>query len=301
LIHTGADRHSSPRRPEIGMLKRFLQRQTAASFDFEWRLLREHIEAGRAPQDQWRGVVDRLLTHQELCIAPEWFPGRRVLDLGCGMGRWLWGFVKLGAIVDAVDSSEAACQFLSRAYRDVASVRIVHADLFDLSNTPVAEERYDLIFAWGVLHHTGNTRRALEAVAKLARSNSLIYVFVYGRRSGSWLGNLAVGAIRLGLLPVPFRSKAMILRVLFRTDRATRSAFDQFSPLINSRHGYDEVSAWFRELGYTQVFCPYPEATQVFLRASRPECSATPYFVSRAERPYWWEAFDLRRLTRSDL
>jgi len=282
------------------MLKRVLQRQTAGSFDFQWRLLREHMESGRAPQDQWGEVVDRLLTHQELCISPEWFPGRRVLDIGCGMGRWLSGFAKLGATVDAVDVSKAACEFLSKSYRHDANVRIVNANLFDLSQTPIEERQYDLVFAWGVLHHTGDTRRALETAVKFVRDDGLIYVFLYGRRSGSWRGKLAVRALRLALLPVPFRLKAAILRMIFRTDKATRGAFDHFSPSINSTHDYDEVSGWFRELGFTQLFSPYPEATQVFMRASRSESSAAPYFLPRAARPYWWEAFDLRRLTRSD-
>lgn len=282
------------------MLKRVLQRQTAGSFDFQWRLLREHIESGRAPQDQWQEVVPRLLTHQELCISPDWFPGRRVLDIGCGMGRWLSGFARLGARVDGVDISPAACQFLAQTYRDAANVRIVNANLFDLSQTPIEEKTYDLVFAWGVLHHTEDTRRALETAARFVRDDGLIYVFLYGRRSGSWLGNLKVRALRLALLPVPFRQKAAILRMLFRTDKATRGAFDHFSPAINSTHDYDEVSEWFRNLGYTQVFYPYPEATQVFVRASRPGCSAAPYFLPCAERPYWWESFDLRRLTRAD-
>lgn len=278
------------------MLKRVLQRQTAASFDFQWQLLREHLETGRASQDEWQQVVDHVLTHQELCIAPEWFRGRRVLDVGCGMGRWLSGFVKLGACVDAVDGSEAACRFLRDQYRGVDTVRVVQANLFDLAKSVIGGERYDLVFAWGVLHHTGDTRRALEAVASLARPDGLTYVFLYGRRSGSWAGNLAVRGIRAGLLPLPFRAKAMVLRALLRTDRAARNAFDHFSPSINSRHDYEEVSSWFRELGYPQLHYPYPEATQVFLRASRAGCSAAAYFLSPSERPYWWEGFDPRRL-----
>jgi hypothetical protein len=94
--------------------------------------------------------------------------------------------------------------------------------------------------------------------------------------------------------------KARILEAAFGTDRALRGAVDHLSPTLNSRHDYGEVSGWLHEAGYTELYRPYPEATQVFFRASRGECSASPYFLPRPARPYWWEGLDLRDLARSE-
>ena len=59
--------------------------------------------------DPWfRESVDQILTNEILCIKTNWFKGKKVLDAGCGLGRWTIGFLRLGAHVTAVDLSRNA-------------------------------------------------------------------------------------------------------------------------------------------------------------------------------------------------
>ena len=61
-------------------------------------------EGGVLLSDPWfRENVTRILTEEELQIRPEWFAGKRVLDAGCGRGRWSYGFASLGTDVTSVD------------------------------------------------------------------------------------------------------------------------------------------------------------------------------------------------------
>ncbi len=88
-------------------MKAFLRRKTLESFDYQW----EHLPTGitlLSDQD-FREDVARILSKEEICIEPEWFRNREVLDAGCGNGRWTYGFLKLGSRVTAFDASESAC------------------------------------------------------------------------------------------------------------------------------------------------------------------------------------------------
>ena len=81
--------------------------QTYDSFDYQWRELNESAALLRI--DAFRAEAPKLvceLTRQE----PGWFSGRRVLDAGCGSGRFSWALAKLGAQVTAFDQSAGAIE-----------------------------------------------------------------------------------------------------------------------------------------------------------------------------------------------
>ena len=114
--------------------------------------------------------------------------GARVLDVGCGSGLSACAACRLGAAhVEAIDldphSVEAARALLTRfAPEGRWSVR--QADLFDLD----PGDPYDVVYAWGVLHHTGDMWTALERAAALV-ANCGRFAFALYRRTplcGVW-------------------------------------------------------------------------------------------------------------------
>ena len=79
--------------------------QTRDSFSYQW----EHMPTGRAlPSDPsfMAGIENHICTITRL--PREWFAGKRVIDVGCGIGRYSYGFLKMHAEVTACDQSEAA-------------------------------------------------------------------------------------------------------------------------------------------------------------------------------------------------
>jgi SAM-dependent methyltransferase len=273
------------------VLSALRRRQTLASFDYQWGAL----PAGDAMlSDPWfLENVDAILAEQLLGIDRRWFEGRTALDAGCGGGRWTAGLLRLGARVTAVDFSRNAVEATRAQAARVAPAALAEgrlvahrADLLEEADLPAGP--FDLVFSFGVLHHTGHTRRALENLSRLVADDGVLFVYLYGARSVDWRRRLALLAGRTLLAPLPFEAKKSVLRRLL-PGRDVHQSFDLFSPVINDRYDHGQVEAWLRELGFSDIARTL-EHSELFLRAARARCSARP-FLPPATPPYWFERY----------
>jgi SAM-dependent methyltransferase len=98
---------------------------------------------------------------------PRW-RGRRVLEIGCGIGTDTMNFARAGAQVTAVDLSSRSLD-LARQRAGVFGlqdqIRFVEADAEHLADF-VEPAEYDLVYSFGVLHHTPRPDRALEQIRR---------------------------------------------------------------------------------------------------------------------------------------
>jgi SAM-dependent methyltransferase len=104
---------------------------------------------------------------------------RKVLDVGCGVGRETLRMAKSspGTLVIGLDASEAVHAAQEHAHRQgLSNVRIVKADLAAL---PFPSGGFDFVLAEGVLHHTPSTRDALRSVARMVSPGGELGLYVY--------------------------------------------------------------------------------------------------------------------------
>lgn len=274
------------------MPSRLARRQTLASFDYQWR----HLPAGEAMlSDPW--FVEHapaIVADELLAVDRAWFRGRAVLDAGCGGGRWTVALLRLGCAVRAVDASPSALAATraqaARLVPEAIAEGRLQTEQVDLLLLPpsLSARRFDLVFSFGVLHHTGDTRQALGALAELVAADGLLFVYLYGRASARGPRAALLRGARLALAPLPFAAKRAVLRWLL-PGRDPHQAFDLLSPLVNDVSDPDVVAGWLRESGFTDV-ARTAEHSEIFLRAAREACSARP-FRPAASRPYWFERY----------
>jgi len=116
-------------------------------------------------------------------LPPEELRGRRVLDIGCGSGLSALAMLRQGAAaVDAIDldpQSVAAATALLQAFAPGGAWSVRRADVLTL--TPPADTRYDIVYSWGVLHHTGALWRAVERAAAMLAPGGMLAVALYRR------------------------------------------------------------------------------------------------------------------------
>lgn len=108
----------------------------------------------------------------------EW-KGKDVMEIGCGLGTDTMSFAKAGAIVTAVDYSTSSLALAQTNAQQLGlPVTFFHANAELLSQT-VPTKPYDLIYSFGVLHHTPNPENAYKEVAKYMNNDSVFKLMVY--------------------------------------------------------------------------------------------------------------------------
>jgi 2-polyprenyl-3-methyl-5-hydroxy-6-metoxy-1,4-benzoquinol methylase len=116
---------------------------------------------------------------------PRW-QGKKVLEIGCGLGTDTMNFARAGARVTAVDlSSESLKLAKQRAEVLGLSDRITfyQANAEELS-TVVPPQAYDLVYSFGVIHHTPAPERVIEQIRQhYLQPGSIVKIMVYHRNS----------------------------------------------------------------------------------------------------------------------
>jgi 2-polyprenyl-3-methyl-5-hydroxy-6-metoxy-1,4-benzoquinol methylase len=111
--------------------------------------------------------------------------GKRVLEIGCGIGTDSMRFARAGAELTAVDLSAESLK-LARQRAVVLGlanrITFVQANVEELSNA-VPPEIYDLVYSFGVVHHTPRPERALAEIRHYLPTGGTLKLMVYNRRS----------------------------------------------------------------------------------------------------------------------
>jgi 2-polyprenyl-3-methyl-5-hydroxy-6-metoxy-1,4-benzoquinol methylase len=119
--------------------------------------------------------------------------GKTFLDIGCGSGLFSLAAARLGA--EKIHSFDYDLQSVNctremkrRFLPDAAHWTIESGSVLD-GEYAKSLGIYDIVYSWGVLHHTGNMRLALENAAIPVKPGGLLFIAIYndqGRVSRFW-------------------------------------------------------------------------------------------------------------------
>lgn len=155
-------------------------------FGKNWNSFSERIDYSRIQKSE-RHLSERF--------DRENFKGLSFLDIGSGSGMFSLAALNLGAsYVEAFDFDEASVQttksVISRWAKPTLDqkINVYQADvLSDSINSSI--KRADLIYAWGVLHHTGKMETSIKKVLKELKPGSRFVLAIYndeGAPSRRW-------------------------------------------------------------------------------------------------------------------
>jgi ubiquinone/menaquinone biosynthesis C-methylase UbiE len=109
------------------------------------------------------------------------FRGKRVLEVGCGLGTDLRQFAKAGAIVTGLDLSSKSLALARKGF-----------DFFGLEGTfvqgdgetlPFDDASFDVVYSWGVIHHSPDPPAVVREIHRVLKPGGQILAMVYHARS----------------------------------------------------------------------------------------------------------------------
>ena len=113
------------------------------------------------------------------------YRGKKVLEIGCGLGIDSYKFASCGAELTCIDLSDTSVRNTKRLLEQLG----LSAEVFvgDAENLGFPDESFDLVYADGVLMLVENERKAYDEVYRVLRPGGEALVTLYHRRSWFWL------------------------------------------------------------------------------------------------------------------
>ena len=252
-------------------IPRFTSAEHLESFGLQWnRYEVAHDEEDRATFEAKTGISLSELQ------------GLRVLDAGCGGGRYCKVAGEAGANVTGADYTHAVDK-AAKLCSHLDHVRFVQADLKRL---PFRPESFDFAFSIGVMHHDVQTRPVFDAVARMVKSGGRMAVWLY--RRNQWWQERINNALRartvpmapaklerwcqwgawLGGLPVVNRTLNKVVNFSAHPSYENRvcDTFDWYAPQYQHHHTVEELCEWFEQAGFVDLKILPPEKTGQFYR-----------------------------------
>ena len=254
-----------------------LKRRTADGFAYEWR---RFDRPPQALEDNFWGFFQ--------FFTPQSFEGKRVLEIGPGMGRHTFHLARFAEMVVAADLGPAI-EVTRKNTATCANVHCLRADVYAL---PFPKESFDFACAVGVFNCVPDPQAAFRALVEFVKPGGTVHIYVYWalEHAPAWqrvLLRLVTQARRITVrLPYPvlyvvawiaalvgYTAFSLPYRFLSRRRWGQRLArqlplqryandgfrachtdqFDRFSPPIEHRHRRAEVLSWFHSAGLEDV------------------------------------------------
>lgn len=159
--------------PIVRRVPRFVPADNyAGSFGMQWNHFR---------QTQLDSHSGHPITHDRFYSYTGWLPaelkGARVLDVGCGAGRFAEIALAAGANVVALDYSSAVDACRTNHARE-PRLDVVQGDIYAL---PFAPGSFDFVYCLGVLQHTPNVHASFRALPPMLRAGGKLAIDLYPR------------------------------------------------------------------------------------------------------------------------
>jgi ubiquinone/menaquinone biosynthesis C-methylase UbiE len=123
--------------------------------------------------------------------------GKAVLEIGCGNGADGAMFAACGARYTGVDLTGTAVEATRKHFESLGLSGTFQVE--DAERLSFADNTFDIVYSYGVLHHTSNPARAIDEAYRVLRPGGRAIVMLYNKQSFNYYVRI-MGYMRLRLL-----------------------------------------------------------------------------------------------------
>ena len=202
--------------------------------------------------------------------------GKRVLEIGCGIGTDAVNFARAGADYTGIELSEVSLDLTRRRFETYGLNGAFYNLNAEQLTTVIERRSYDLIYSFGVIHHTPNQRAVIGQAREVVRDDGELRIMLYAKNSWKAImidGDLDQPEAQAGCPIATTYSPEMIdtlLKGLFRLSSIEQTHIFPYKIEKYIRYEY-ELEPWFaamtlemfkaleRRLGWHYLIVAHPE------------------------------------------
>ncbi len=154
--------------PISGGVPRFNAEGYVANFSKQWKRFVDF--------ERFYEVDNETYYSEGLGLTPSDVAVKRVLEIGCGNGRAVGHFLQSEPeLFVAIDLSEAV-NVVEKRYGRRENLLILQCDI---ANLPLRSASFDIVFSYGVLHHTPDPKRYFQMISRFVAPAGRLAIYVY--------------------------------------------------------------------------------------------------------------------------
>jgi len=111
----------------------------------------------------------------------EKYSGKKVLEIGIGLGADHQRFAETGAELYGIDLTQRAVRYVRKRFAIAGAIS--HLSIGDVENLAFPDETFDLVYSWGVIHHTPDVGKAAGEILRVLKRDGEFKVMIYHKHS----------------------------------------------------------------------------------------------------------------------
>lgn len=108
--------------------------------------------------------------------------GKKVLEVGVGAGTDFLQWVRSGAQAHGIDLTHEAIIHV-RKRLNIYDLTAADLKVADAEHLPYANDFFDVVYSWGVIHHSPDMIKCLDEIIRVTKPGGIIKVMIYNRHS----------------------------------------------------------------------------------------------------------------------